>query len=103
VCLPANLKGITSAVGGLRPNALLVNTVLARNCTDISPCQQDSTLIRDSEIQMNIVNGCGRTELTGNIDIGEQTENELAAKRVAQVNKGSVLAVTIHQVDFVAL
>lgn len=76
-----------------------VNNALARNCTDISPCQLDSTIIRDEEIRQNIVNGCGRTELNGNIDIGEQTENELAANRVTSVKKGSVLSVTIHQVS----
>ncbi|KAL2005431.1 hypothetical protein VTN00DRAFT_2642 [Thermoascus crustaceus] len=76
-----------------------VNNALARNCTDISPCQLDSTIIRDEEIRQNIVNGCGRTELNGNIDIGEQTENELAANRVTSVKKGSVLSVTIHQVN----
>lgn len=78
---------------------LSVDQTLARNCTTISPCQQDSTIIRDSEITQNIVNSCGRTEIAGNIDVGEQTENELAAGRVAKVSKGSVLAVTIHQVS----
>ena len=46
----------------------------------------------------NIVNECGRTELNGNINIGEQTENELAAERVISVVKGTVVAVTIQQV-----
>ncbi|KAJ4293568.1 hypothetical protein N0V90_008851 [Kalmusia sp. IMI 367209] len=72
---------------------------LARNCTNISPCQQDSTIIRDSEITQNIVNSCGRTEIDGNIDVGGETEKELAANRVTTVQKGSVLAVTIHQVN----
>lgn len=76
-----------------------VNENVARNCTDISPCQQDSTIIRDAEITQNIVNGCGRTQLNGNIDIGEQTENELAANRMTKVAKGSSVAVTIHQVN----
>ncbi|KAF2845144.1 hypothetical protein T440DRAFT_283230 [Plenodomus tracheiphilus IPT5] len=77
----------------------LVDPDLARNCTTISPCQQDATIIRDSEITQNIVNACGRTEIAGNIDIGEQTENELAAGRMTQVSSGSMLAVTIHQVN----
>jgi hypothetical protein len=76
----------------------LVDQTLARNCTTISPCQQDSTIIRDAEITQNIVNSCGRTEINGNIDVGEQTENELAAGRMTTVTKGSVMAVTIHQV-----
>ncbi|KAI8933318.1 hypothetical protein NX059_009943 [Plenodomus lindquistii] len=77
----------------------LVDPEIARNCTTISPCQQDATIIRDSEITQNIVNACGRTEIAGNIDIGEQTENELAAGRMTQVSSGSMLAVTIHQVN----
>lgn len=80
-------------------DASTVDQNLARNCTTISPCQQDSTIIRDSEITQNIVNSCGRTEIAGNIDVGEQTENELAANRVTQVSAGTVMTVTIHQVS----
>ncbi|KAF9876408.1 hypothetical protein CkaCkLH20_06351 [Colletotrichum karsti] len=76
-----------------------VDPNLARNCTTINPCQQDATLIRDAEIKANTVNECGRTEISGNIDIGENTENQLAAKQVAQVQAGSQLTVTIHQVN----
>ncbi|KAF4119618.1 Protein of unknown function (DUF3129) [Geosmithia morbida] len=77
----------------------LLNDALPRNCTEISPCQLDSTIIRDAEIKQNIVNGCGRTELSGNIDIGEQTENEIAANRITSVQSGSTMEVTIHQVN----
>jgi hypothetical protein len=45
------------------------------------------------------VNACGRTEINGNIDIGEQTEAELSNNRMAQVSSGSMLSVTIHQVN----
>lgn len=79
--------------------SVLVDTELARNCTSISPCQQDATLIRDAEIASNIVNECGRTELSGNIDVGENTENALAANSVTQVKAGTKLTVTVHQVN----
>lgn len=72
---------------------------LARNCTSISPCQQDATLIRDAEIESNVVNECGRTEIGGNIDVGENTENALAAGQVTQVKSGSTITMTIHQVN----
>lgn len=78
--------------------AILVNTTLPRNCINISPCQQDTTILRDEEMNQNIVNTCGRTELAGNVDVGQETEKELAANRVTSVQKGSTLAVTIHQV-----
>lgn len=45
------------------------------------------------------MNECGRTELEGNIDIGEETENALAAGSVTQVTKGSSIQVTVHQVN----
>lgn len=80
-------------------NSQAVVADLPRNCTAVNPCQQDATLIRDAEIDANIVNECGRTELQGNIDIGENTENALAAKQVTQVQAGSQLTVTIHQVN----
>ncbi|KAK1831175.1 hypothetical protein QBC39DRAFT_382541 [Podospora conica] len=76
-----------------------VNEAIARNCTTINPCQMDATIIRDAEILANVVNKCGRTELTGNIDIGENTENALAANQVTQVKAGSDVVVTIHQVN----
>jgi len=68
--------------------SFLVDAAIARNCTNISPCQQDTTIIRDAEINANIVNECGRTELSGNIDVGEETENALSAKAVTQVTAG---------------
>lgn len=76
-----------------------VDLGIARNCTTISPCQQDTTIIRDAEIKSNVVNSCGRTELTGNIDVGENTENAIAAGQVTQVQSGSNVKVTIHQVN----
>ncbi len=45
------------------------------------------------------MNQCGRTELKGNIDVGENTENALAANAVTQVKAGSEVTVTIHQVN----
>ncbi|KAK0749796.1 hypothetical protein B0T18DRAFT_320985 [Schizothecium vesticola] len=76
-----------------------VNDAIARNCTTINPCQMDTTIIRDAEIAANVVNKCGRTELAGNIDIGANTENALAANQVTQVEAGSDVTVTIHQVN----
>jgi hypothetical protein len=76
-----------------------VNDAIARNCTTINPCQMDSTIIRDAEIAAGTVNSCGRTKLTGNIDVGEVTENALAANEVTQVQSGSQMQVTIHQVN----
>lgn len=77
----------------------LVDPEVARNCITINPCQQDTTIIRDAEIQANIVNQCGRTELKGNIDVGENTENALAAGAVTQVKAGGKVTMTIHQVN----
>jgi len=89
----------SSAISMIQTNRLPVDPAIARNCTTINPCQQDATLIRTAEIEANIVNECGRTELMGNIDIGEETENALQAKRVTQVTKGSKIQVTVHQVN----
>ncbi|TPX15857.1 uncharacterized protein E0L32_000191 [Thyridium curvatum] len=76
-----------------------VDKSIARNCTTISPCQLDATIIRDAEIKANIVNECGRTELAGNIDVGESTEAALRLGQVTQVKAGSKITVTIHQVN----
>lgn len=72
---------------------------IARNCTTISPCQLDATIIRDAEVGANVVNKCGRIQLAVNIDIGENTENALSAGAVTQVKAGSKITVTIHQVN----
>ncbi|KAI3395086.1 hypothetical protein diail_1765 [Diaporthe ilicicola] len=91
-----NAQGVAGSPASV---GFLVEGDLARNCTSISPCQQDATLIRDAEITANIVNECGRTELGGNIDVGENTENALAANAVTQVSPGGTMTVTIHQVN----
>ncbi|KAF2448598.1 hypothetical protein P171DRAFT_452385 [Karstenula rhodostoma CBS 690.94] len=91
---------IESAIGESgESKGFKVDDSLARNCTGISPCQQDTTIIRDSEITQNIVNSCGRTEIDGNIDVGGETEKAIAANKVTTVKRGSQLAVTIHQVN----
>ncbi|KAF2969725.1 hypothetical protein GQX73_g3799 [Xylaria multiplex] len=99
----ANAHGVILGAQGIKGSpasvGFKVNSQLPRNCTSISPCQQDTTIIRDAEISANIVNECGRTELDGNIDIGENTENALAANAVTQVKAGSTVDVTIHQVN----
>ncbi|PQK09562.1 hypothetical protein BB8028_0001g16310 [Beauveria bassiana] len=87
------LQGSPASVG------FQVDPAVARNCISINPCQQDTTIIRDAEIVANIANQCGRTELKGNIDVGENTENALAAGAVTQVKAGSEVTVTIHQVN----
>ncbi|KAL3590465.1 hypothetical protein FPOAC2_12657 [Fusarium poae] len=83
------------------PNSIgfQVDPEIARNCITINPCQQDATIIRDAEITANIVNQCGRTEISGNIDVGENTENAIAANQVTQVEAGGEITVTIHQVN----
>jgi hypothetical protein len=99
----ANAHGVILAAQGIAGSntsiGFQVDTALARNCTTISPCQQDTTIIRDAEITSNVVNECGRTELTGNIDVGENTENQLAAGTVTQVKAGTPITVTLHQVN----
>ncbi|KAM3075501.1 hypothetical protein ACMFMG_007647 [Clarireedia jacksonii] len=99
----AHAHGVILAAQGIAGSpasvGFKVDDAIARNCTGISPCQQDTTIIRDSEITANIVNECGRTELSGNIDVGENTENALAANKVTMVKAGTKLTVTIHQVN----
>ncbi|KAM0812631.1 hypothetical protein AB5N19_12622 [Seiridium cardinale] len=61
--------------------------------------QSDANIINTNEITTNVVNECGRTLLGGNIDIGENTENQLLNKTVTQVTAGSKVAFTIAQLD----
>ncbi|XXH04171.1 hypothetical protein Hte_010584 [Hypoxylon texense] len=59
----------------------------------------DANFISQTEIVTNVVNECGRTLQAGNIDIGANTEDALAANQVTQVTKGSTVQVTIKQVN----
>ena len=59
----------------------------------------DTTIIRNAEIDAKIVDECGRTELTGNIDVTKSTADQLAAGQITQVKAGTVMKVTIHQVN----
>ncbi|PQE03645.1 hypothetical protein CJF30_00006360 [Rutstroemia sp. NJR-2017a BBW] len=65
----------------------------------VQTTQSDANIIRTSEISTNVVNECGRTLLGGNIDIGENTETQLANKTVTSVTKGGNVDVTIQQVN----
>ncbi|KAK7956564.1 uncharacterized protein PG986_005786 [Apiospora aurea] len=76
-----------------------IDPAQARNCTLISACQLDTNLIRDAEIDANLVNLCGRNQLIGNIDIAYHTENALAAGAVTQVKRGSEITIMMHQVN----
>ncbi|KAK5632081.1 hypothetical protein RRF57_007795 [Xylaria bambusicola] len=59
----------------------------------------DANFISDVEITTNVVNECGRTLQGGNIDIGENTENALAAGQVTQTTAGGNVKVFIKQVN----
>ncbi|GKT89056.1 GAS1-like protein [Colletotrichum tofieldiae] len=59
----------------------------------------DANIINKQEIVANVVNECGRTILQGNIDIGEETENQLGNRTVTQVTAGANVDVFIAQVS----
>lgn len=61
--------------------------------------QADANIINTDEITTNVVNECGRTLLGGNIDIGENTENQLLNNTVTQVTAGSKVTFTIAQLS----
>ncbi|KAI0128587.1 GEgh16 protein [Xylariales sp. AK1849] len=65
----------------------------------VDTTQADANVINVNEITTNVVNECGRTLLGGNIDIGENTEDQLGNKTVTSVTKGSNVDVTIRQVN----
>lgn len=79
--------------------SFLVDPAMARNCTLISACQLDTNIIRDAEIDGNLVNLCGRNQLIGNIDIAFHTEAAIAAGSVTQVKRGSEITIQMHQVN----
>lgn len=65
----------------------------------VDTTKSDANIINLNEINTNVVNECGRTLLGGNIDIGENTENQLGNKTVTSVTKGSTVVVTINQLS----
>ncbi|OAQ73555.1 hypothetical protein VFPPC_01243 [Pochonia chlamydosporia 170] len=91
-----NVQGIAGSPASV---GFQVDPAVARNCITINPCQQDTTIIRDAEINANVVNKCGRTQLKGNIDVGENIQIAISKNAVTQVKAGTELAVTIHQVN----
>lgn len=78
---------------------LSVDTSLARNCTTINPCQLDATIIRDAEINANIVGVCGRTEQNANIDVAQREEDAISSNSITSIKAGTKVAVTLHQVN----
>lgn len=73
--------------------------ILTQDITVDTKNSNDANFISDTEINANVVNECGRTLAAGNIDIGENTENALAANQVTQVKKGSKVTITMDQVN----
>jgi hypothetical protein len=65
----------------------------------VDTTQSDANIISQNEISTNVVNECGRTLLAGNIDIGQNTEDQLLNKTVTSVIKGSTVNVIIRQVS----
>ncbi|KAK6226884.1 GEgh16 protein [Colletotrichum tabaci] len=65
----------------------------------VNPAKADANIINQQEIVQNVVNECGRTILSGNIDIGETTEGQLSNNTVTKVTKGSNVDITIAQVS----
>jgi hypothetical protein len=65
----------------------------------VDTTQSDANIINQNEISTNVVNECGRTLLAGNIDIGQNTEDQLLNKTVTSVTKGSTVNVSIRQVS----
>jgi len=59
----------------------------------------DANVINKTEITENVTNECGRTLLAGNIDIGQNTEDQIANKTVTSVTKAGTLTMTIDEID----
>jgi len=95
--------GLSTVVALVNGQAIIQKAVGAKGQSKSLLVKQadakDANIIKQAEIVANIVNECGRTVLGGNIDIGEQTEIELAAGSVTQSTKGGKVTVTINQVN----
>ncbi|CAG8976860.1 hypothetical protein HYALB_00003471 [Hymenoscyphus albidus] len=76
-----------------------VDDNVARNCTGISPCQQDTTIIREAEIAAKTVGFCGRTQLAGPLDTQKEVEEAIKGDSITEVKGGTSLAIKIHQVN----
>jgi len=101
-----SLKCILFAASALLATAAAQGVLISAQGTKGTPAspglqvdttQNDANIINTAEINANVVNECGRTLLAGNIDIGQNTEDQLANKTITSVTKGSTVAVTIRQ------
>lgn len=59
----------------------------------------DANIINADEITENVTNECGRTLLSGNIDIGTETEAQLGNKTITSVTQGGTLTVTMNAIN----
>lgn len=59
----------------------------------------DANIINATEITENVTNECGRTLLSGNIDIGTETEAQLANKTITSVTQGGQLTITMNAIN----
>jgi hypothetical protein len=79
------------------PYSLVLETNTALPIVQTS--QADANIINDNEITTNVVNECGRTLLGGNIDVGANTEDQMANGTLTQVSKGGKVQIAVAQLD----
>jgi len=72
---------------------------MPRNCTLVSPCQLDSPILRQAEMDAGMVDQCGRTQLAGDIPIATTAKDMASMNAVTKVTKGGSLVMTIHQIN----
>ncbi|KAG8737287.1 hypothetical protein FRC10_008377 [Ceratobasidium sp. 414] len=84
-------NGITGAGMGIDPTT-------PRDGTRAKPFQQDTSIIRDREIQSGKVGPCGRTSQKGAIDMAAEMEAAASAGIPAATSSGEI-QMTLHQVN----
>ncbi|KAG8716797.1 hypothetical protein FRC11_003885, partial [Ceratobasidium sp. 423] len=84
-------NGITGAGMGIDPST-------PRDGARAKPFQQDTSIIRDREIQSGKVGACGRTTQKGAIDMAAEMEAASSAGIPSATSSGEI-QMTLHQVN----
>ncbi|KAG9076536.1 hypothetical protein FRC06_009455 [Ceratobasidium sp. 370] len=84
-------NGVTGAGMGIDPTT-------PRDGTRAKPFQQDTSIIRDREIQSGKVGPCGRTSQKGAIDMAAEMEAAASAGIPSATSSGEI-QMTLHQVN----
>ncbi|KAI9146197.1 hypothetical protein BKA69DRAFT_2780 [Paraphysoderma sedebokerense] len=94
------LIGVQGAPNGVKGRGIGILENTPRDCTKRTPCQQDTSIIRNREIASGKTDACGRTIASGALNVKSEVSTMMADMgELPEIVPGKTTTLTIHQVN----